>query len=58
VKPPRYIGPRRLDRPRKRRNAAQKSGRNVTSDRVRSPSDDELDAAFLAAMAQDGEDKP
>lgn len=51
--PPHYVGPRRTDRPRKR-EVARNSGRKVSSDRVTvAVSDDELDALFIRAMADD-----
>jgi hypothetical protein len=45
--PPIYVGHRRAD-PRR--------GRNVSRDRIRPPSDEELDAAFIAAMGYGRDD--
>jgi hypothetical protein len=51
--PPNYLGPRRTDRPYPRRDRAAAALRMI----VVVVSDDELDALFLAALAEDSEDE-
>jgi hypothetical protein len=57
--PPNYVGPRRTDRPR-RRDVIDRTQALVATEAMRSaspcPTEGELDAAFIAVMADDREE--
>ncbi len=57
--PPRYVGPRRTDRPRRARLAGRSRTVATEAPRFAPPCrcDDELDAAFIDVMSDDREDE-